>query len=161
MNKEFPEGKDLYCPRCYFNDDRTILRRDCPHNNPVSTPTESVQVPYGSLHNGEFVKPYNKRDQTQVDDFMILVSTIKEWFRYENVEVSDLVVGRMASRLQTLLTDKARVLESEIEKLELIKQEDGVWDSESRHVSADLHRYAQGYNQALSDVLETISKILR
>jgi len=29
--KEFPEGKDNYCPRCYFNDDKVILRKDCPH----------------------------------------------------------------------------------------------------------------------------------
>lgn len=153
MNKEFPEGKDLYCPRCYFNDDRTILRRDCPHNNPASIPTEAVQVPYGSLHNGEFVKPYNKRDQTQVDDFMILVSTIKEWFRYENVEVSDLVVGRMASRLQTLLTDKVKVLRKEIGRMKKeapSKADDSMWPE-----------YVDGYNQALRDVLETITKLMK
>lgn len=29
---EFPEGKESYCPRCYFEDEKTILRKDCPHN---------------------------------------------------------------------------------------------------------------------------------
>lgn len=32
---EFPEGKEAYCPRCYFEDDKTILRKDCPHNKEV------------------------------------------------------------------------------------------------------------------------------
>lgn len=32
VTKEFPEGKENYCPRCYFDDDKVILRKDCPHN---------------------------------------------------------------------------------------------------------------------------------
>ena len=35
ITKEFPEGKENYCPKCYFqNEGRVILRKDCPHNNP-------------------------------------------------------------------------------------------------------------------------------
>lgn len=30
--EEFPQGKEAYCPRCYFEDEKTILRKDCPHN---------------------------------------------------------------------------------------------------------------------------------
>lgn len=35
--KEFPLGKERYCPRCYFGEPptfegRVILREDCPHN---------------------------------------------------------------------------------------------------------------------------------
>ena len=30
--KEFPKGKDIYCPRCYFEDDEKVLRKDCKHN---------------------------------------------------------------------------------------------------------------------------------
>lgn len=30
--KEFPEGKENYCPQCYFDDDNVILRKECPHN---------------------------------------------------------------------------------------------------------------------------------
>lgn len=26
---EFPRGKELYCPKCYFDDDREVLRIDC------------------------------------------------------------------------------------------------------------------------------------
>ena len=29
--QEFPKGKEEYCPRCYFEDEVTILREDCPH----------------------------------------------------------------------------------------------------------------------------------
>ena len=31
-NGEFPEGKENYCPRCYFEDEKTILRSECPHS---------------------------------------------------------------------------------------------------------------------------------
>lgn len=30
---EFPEGKENYCPLCYFGDNKVILRKDCPHNS--------------------------------------------------------------------------------------------------------------------------------
>jgi len=30
-NGEFPEGKESYCPRCYFEDEVTILKKDCKH----------------------------------------------------------------------------------------------------------------------------------
>lgn len=30
--QEFPKGKESYCPRCYFESDKTILRAECPHN---------------------------------------------------------------------------------------------------------------------------------
>ena len=30
---EFPQGKENYCPRCYFEDEGEILRVDCKHNN--------------------------------------------------------------------------------------------------------------------------------
>lgn len=30
--KEFPEEKENYCPQCYFENDKVILRKDCPHN---------------------------------------------------------------------------------------------------------------------------------
>ena len=29
--KEFPLGKENYCPQCYFENDKVILRIDCPH----------------------------------------------------------------------------------------------------------------------------------
>ena len=32
VNKEFPEGKESYCPRCYFDDDKVILRDLCYHH---------------------------------------------------------------------------------------------------------------------------------
>lgn len=31
MANEFPEGKENYCPRCYFEDDLTVLRSECKH----------------------------------------------------------------------------------------------------------------------------------
>jgi hypothetical protein len=30
--KEFPDGKENYCPRCYFEDDLVVLKKDCKHN---------------------------------------------------------------------------------------------------------------------------------
>lgn len=30
--KEFPQGKENYCPRCYFECDKVILRINCPHS---------------------------------------------------------------------------------------------------------------------------------
>jgi len=32
MSKEFPKGKENYCPICYFEDEKVVLREDCPHN---------------------------------------------------------------------------------------------------------------------------------
>lgn len=32
-SKEFPKGKELYCPRCYFDDDKEILKVDCDGHN--------------------------------------------------------------------------------------------------------------------------------
>ena len=32
-SKEFPLGKENYCPRCYFENDKVVLREDCPHTN--------------------------------------------------------------------------------------------------------------------------------
>lgn len=29
--KEFPQGKENYCPRCYFEDDKVILKSECKH----------------------------------------------------------------------------------------------------------------------------------
>lgn len=31
QTKEFSEGKDKYCPRCYFENEKKILRTECPH----------------------------------------------------------------------------------------------------------------------------------
>jgi hypothetical protein len=28
--EEFTEGKENYCPRCYFEDDKKVLRKECP-----------------------------------------------------------------------------------------------------------------------------------
>ena len=33
MNKEFPQGKENYCPQCYFENEKVILRVDCGHRN--------------------------------------------------------------------------------------------------------------------------------
>ena len=41
-NKEFPRGKENYCPRCYFEDEMTVLRRDCKHNKDQE-PTKGCQ----------------------------------------------------------------------------------------------------------------------
>jgi len=30
-NTEFPKGKESYCPRCYFEDEKVVLRIECPH----------------------------------------------------------------------------------------------------------------------------------
>lgn len=29
---EFPQGKENYCPRCYFENDLVVLRTECKHN---------------------------------------------------------------------------------------------------------------------------------
>lgn len=36
VSEEFPQGKESYCPQCYFDDDKVILRKDCPHNSPMT-----------------------------------------------------------------------------------------------------------------------------
>ena len=41
ISKEFPQGKESYCPRCYFDDDTVILRKDCPHN-PMQEPIKDI-----------------------------------------------------------------------------------------------------------------------
>lgn len=33
VTKEFPEGKENYCPQCYFVDDKIILKKDCKGHN--------------------------------------------------------------------------------------------------------------------------------
>ena len=45
ITKEFPEGKENYCPQCYFEDDKVILRKDCPHKikeSPAITNTKRI-----------------------------------------------------------------------------------------------------------------------
>lgn len=32
ITKEFPKGKENYCPRCYFDNEKVVLRNVCPHN---------------------------------------------------------------------------------------------------------------------------------
>ena len=32
ITEEFPKGKDNYCPACYFEEDKVILRDECIHN---------------------------------------------------------------------------------------------------------------------------------
>lgn len=44
-NGEFPKGKESYCPRCYFDDEKVILREDCPHNQPPTEAIASAEVP--------------------------------------------------------------------------------------------------------------------
>jgi len=36
ITKEFPKGKENYCPRCYFENEKVILREDCPHNKSIT-----------------------------------------------------------------------------------------------------------------------------
>ncbi len=38
---EFPEGKENYCPRCYFENSKVILRKDCPHNSAKQGDTDN------------------------------------------------------------------------------------------------------------------------
>lgn len=33
---EFPKGKEKYCPKCYFENNETILREDCKHSNKMN-----------------------------------------------------------------------------------------------------------------------------
>lgn len=37
VTKEFPGGKEAYCPRCYFEDDKRVLQSDCPGHNHKNT----------------------------------------------------------------------------------------------------------------------------
>lgn len=37
VTSEFPKGKENYCPTCYFDDDKVILRSECPCNRPTSS----------------------------------------------------------------------------------------------------------------------------
>ena len=30
VTQEFPDGKESYCPACYFEDDKVVKRKDCP-----------------------------------------------------------------------------------------------------------------------------------
>lgn len=43
ITNEFPEGKENYCPRCYFENDKVILRKDCPHNQPTDKILEGME----------------------------------------------------------------------------------------------------------------------
>ena len=36
---EFPEGKENYCPRCYFEYEIVTLRKGCPHYLLSSSPS--------------------------------------------------------------------------------------------------------------------------
>ena len=40
--KEFPQGKENYCPRCYFENEKVGRRLDCPHQR------ESFTTPQGT-----------------------------------------------------------------------------------------------------------------
>lgn len=42
--QEFPRGKEMYCPRCYFDDDITVLRDDCKHSQEVTLAPEGTPL---------------------------------------------------------------------------------------------------------------------
>jgi hypothetical protein len=41
IEKEFPQGKESYCPQCYFEDEKVVLRSECKHN--ALTPSLQVE----------------------------------------------------------------------------------------------------------------------
>lgn len=41
--QEFPEGKEAYCPKCYFENEKTILKKDCPHSLEKSTIDKKIE----------------------------------------------------------------------------------------------------------------------
>jgi hypothetical protein len=54
-----------------------------------------------------------KTIEQNTDEFIKYVGIVKRWFKDEELEVSDYVIGRMASRIQTLFKDetKAQLME--------------------------------------------------
>lgn len=54
--EEFPKGKEAYCPRCYFEDEKTVLREECPHNSSSNEPKSEC---FGEMVICEYCKkPY-------------------------------------------------------------------------------------------------------
>lgn len=51
--------------------------------------------------------PSGTQDSNNTEEFMRLVRLFEQWFEFEEVEVTDTVLGRMASRTQTEIS-KAR-----------------------------------------------------
>lgn len=41
-NKEEDKIKDRFCPACYFEEDKQIMRKDCPHNKNESIKDEFI-----------------------------------------------------------------------------------------------------------------------
>ena len=50
------------------------------------------------------------RDDLKTDQFMKCYQIVKKWFEDEELEVSDLVLGRMASRLHSSWSDREKEL---------------------------------------------------
>jgi hypothetical protein len=70
-----------------------------------------------------------KTIEQNTDEFIKYVGIVKQWFQDEELEVSDYVIGRMASRIQTLFKDATKA-----QLIELVgPDEEVVWDKMAQH----------------------------
>lgn len=56
ITKEFPKGKNSYCPKCYFGEPpefegKVILRKDCEHNQLTPSDVDLLEEAWGIIAN--------------------------------------------------------------------------------------------------------------
>lgn len=78
--KEFPQGKEAYCPRCYFENEKVVLRTECPHQVKEEKPS---YVSAGKCHCGDNkrfgVHGHHCHATYDASTPTSLISAIKKW----------------------------------------------------------------------------------
>ena len=94
--KEFPQGKENYCPRCYFENEKVGRRLDCPHQR------ESFTTPQGT-------KDWRERVSNEVQNELPMM-----YCQDAESEIINLVASELSIQAQEIVDDVQRILTDEI-----------------------------------------------
>lgn len=87
-------------------------------------------------------------DWESTDKFVEMVELTREWFKREELEVSDYVLGHMAKRVQELMQETLQKRETDIlQKIKGLRKKEIIGQPES-----------YGYNQALDDAIALLQE---
>lgn len=101
--QEFPKGKEEYCPRCYFEDEVTILRENCPHLTTNQDKYQKImevmsdktlsfgcKIIVNNPYKWDIVMDYAYGDHTE-DSWYIIVSNSTLWYKILLKEIKEII----------------------------------------------------------------------
>lgn len=81
--------------------------------------------------------------KNNTDEFVKYVGLLKEWFKLEEIELPDTVLGRIASRIQDIINEDRLSIAGKIQGME---------------TKIDNVHYEQGFDDALDEVLKLLEE---